>query len=177
MGQNYQQNYQHSLLENSDYQSESGQREGRQGVRSDHSQWQSLLKLGNESFHDQQFQQAEFFYSEAYDLLAHNYRNSPKCADTLMAWICTCHNLSSLYEETGRLELSLRFLMVPHEYLIEITESEIQDEDIKLIAFKGLNLTIAPILTFAQKHPICDGCKSQFESLEQLLKHDAPQVH
>ncbi|REL29857.1 hypothetical protein [Thalassotalea euphylliae] len=143
----------------------------------DLSQWQSLLKLGNESFHEQQFQQAEFFYSEAYDLLAHQYRSSPKCADTLMAWICTCHNLSSLYEEMGRLEVSLRFLMVPHEYLIEVTESEVQDEDIKLIAFKGLSLTLAPIMQFAQKHPICEGCKDKLESMEQLLSQDASQIH
>lgn len=142
-----------------------------------HSQWQSLLRRGNQCFHDQQWQQAEFFYSEAYDLLAHQYRESPKCTDLLMAWICTCHNLSSLHEQTGNLEISLRFLMVPHEYLKEITDSEVDDDDIKLIAYRGLSVTLAPILEFAKKHPICGNCKGQLESLKLLLEQEVQVMH
>ena len=140
-------------------------------------QWQALLKLGNESFHDQQWDQAEFFYSEAYDLLALSYRKNPTCTQTLMAWICACHNLSALYELTDNLELSLRFLAVPHEYLFKITQSEKEQEDIKMIAFKGLTLTFSPILMFAKKHPICDSYLESFNSLKSLLKHNSLVVH
>lgn len=143
----------------------------------EHCQWQSLLKRGNQCFHDQQWQQAEFFYSEAYDLLAHQFRETPTSTDILMAWICTCHNLSSLYEQKGKLELSLRFLMVPHEYLKEITDSDIGNHDIKLIAYRGLSVTLTPILEFAKKHPVCDSCTGQLESLKLLLEQDAQVIH
>ena len=141
------------------------------------SQWQSLLKLGNDCFYDKQWNQAEFFYSEAYDLLAFSYRNDPMSAETLMAWICACHNLSALYEAKEDLDLALKFLMVPHEYLIEVTESKIANEDIKLIAFNGLSLTLSPILTFAKKYPICDGCLEKFTSLKSLIEQQSQPIH
>jgi len=143
----------------------------------DNSQWQSLLKLGNECFHDKQWNQAEYFYSEAYDLLAYGYRNDPLSAHTLMAWICSCHNLSSLYEKVGNLELSLKFLTIPHEYLKEISESNMPNDDVKLIAFKGMSLTLPPILSFSKKYPICDDCVSKLASLEKLIAKDNSYVH
>jgi len=143
----------------------------------EHSQWQSLLKLGNDCFHDKEWNQAEFFYSEAYDLLAFSYRNNPMCAGTLMAWICACHNLSSLYEAKQDLDLSLKFLMVPHEYLLEITESKIDNEDVKLIAFKGLSITLSPVLSFAKKYPICDECLDKFTSLKSFIEQKSQPIH
>ncbi len=77
-----------------------------------------IIKLGNDCFNDKQWNQAEFFYSETYDILAYGYRNDPLQAENLMDWVRTCHNLSSLYESSGNLELSLKFLKVPHNYLI-----------------------------------------------------------
>ncbi|GHE96033.1 hypothetical protein [Thalassotalea profundi] len=140
-------------------------------------QWQSLLKLGNESFHEKEWKKAEYFYSEAYDLLAFSYRKNPMCADTLMAWVCSCHNLSKLYEYKGNLTLALKFLMVPHEYLLSITQSIIDDEDVKLIAFKALSFTLPPILSFNNKHPICNNCIEKFKSLKQLLELQKNTIH
>lgn len=143
----------------------------------EHSQWQSLLQLGNQCFHDKQWNQAEFFYSEAYDLLAYGYRNNPLSSEALMAWVCACHNLSSLYETIGNLDLSLKFLKVPHEYLMEIYDSEVPNEDVKLIAIKGISLTLPPILTFIKKHPICDECKSQIDQGCQLMEKAVEAIH
>jgi hypothetical protein len=140
-------------------------------------QWQSLLQRGNESFHDQEWSQAELFYSEAYNLLALSYRNHPMCTKTLMAWICACHNLSALYESTNHLELSLKFLTVPHEYLLNIANSENAEEDAKVTAFNGLRLTLSPILMFAKKYPICESCLENFTSLKGLLKQHATAIH
>lgn len=143
----------------------------------EHSQWQSLVKLGNDCFHDQEWSQAEFFYSEAYDILAYGYRNNPLSAETLMAWVCTCHNLSSLYERINNVELSLKFLKVPYEYLKEISDSTIPDEDVKLIAFNGLSLTIPPLLNFAKKYPICDECREQLGSLGKIMEQQRRLAH
>ncbi|TWX72440.1 hypothetical protein [Colwellia sp. C1TZA3] len=140
-------------------------------------QWQSLLQQGNNFFHEQQWSQAEFFYSEAYNLLAVSYSNHLMCTQTLMAWICACHNLSALYETTDHLELSLKFLTVPHEYLLNIANSETAEEDAKVTAFDGLRLTLSPILMFAKKYPICDSCLENFTSLKGLLKQHAPALH
>jgi hypothetical protein len=63
-----------------------------------------------------------------------------------------------LYEEIGKLTLSLRFLSVPHEYLKSVSQSEHASNDIKLLAFKGLSLTLSPLLVFRKNNPICDEC-------------------
>ena len=140
-------------------------------------QWQSLIRHGNDSFHEQQWTQAEFFYSKAYDSLGVFYRNNPLCSQTLMAWICACHNLSTLYESTDKLPLALKFLTVPHEYLLEITKSKIKDEDIKLIAFKGLSLTLPAILMFAQKHPVCDSCLEGLTAISNIIEQESSVIH
>lgn len=142
-----------------------------------HAQWQSLLTLGNECFHAKQWSQAEFFYSEAYDLLAFAYRNDPLSLEFLMAWVGACHNLSALYEVLGNLHLSLKFLMVPHEYLKDITESKKAHDEVKLIALNGMRLTVNPILAFTKKHKLCEDCKAQFPTLKLLTKHNAGYAH
>lgn len=140
-------------------------------------QWQSLLKLGNDCYNDNQWQQAEFFYSEAYDLLAYGYRNNPVCEETMIAWVCTCHNLSALYERMGNTSLSLRFLTVPHEYLKEVSQTDSAPNDIKSLAIKGLSITLPPILTYAQKHPICEDCLSELQGEQTLIDHDSQLIH
>lgn len=143
----------------------------------EHSQWQSLLGMGNDCFHDKQWTQAEFFYSEAYDLLAFSYRNNPTCEETLMAWVCTCHNLSSLHESLANVDLALKFLIVPHEYLMEISVAEIDNDDVKLLAYKALNLTLPAILTFSKKHPVCNDCINKLSPTKRLLGTDSQSFH
>jgi len=135
-----------------------------------HSQWQSLLQLGNKYFHDNKWIQAEFFYNEAYDLLELSFRNEPFSSDTLMAWVCTCHNLSYLYEIQGNLDLSLQFLLVPHDYLKGIAESNTLNDDIKGVALKGMSLTHPPILLFTKKYSVCDDCRSFVEIQSKTLE-------
>jgi hypothetical protein len=140
-------------------------------------QWQSLLIQGNNCFNENQWQKAEYFYSEAYDLLAFGYRENPLCIETMMAWICSCHNLSSLYEKTNKLSLSLKFLTVPHDYLKKVSESEKADSDIKLLALKGLSLTLPPILEFSKSHPICDDCIEELANLKSVIGYAKRTMH
>ena len=143
----------------------------------DNSQWQSLLKMGNDCFHEKQWTQAEFCYSEAYDILAFAYRDNAMSSELLMAWICACHNLSSLYEELGKLRLSLKFLMVPYEYLKEIAESEVPNENVRLVALQGMRMTLSPIVLFTKKYPTCEAHKQKFSMMEQLLEHQVGTIH
>ncbi|MDT0605090.1 hypothetical protein [Thalassotalea castellviae] len=140
-------------------------------------QWKSLLTHGNDCFKDNQWQKAEYFYSEAYDLLAFGYRNNPQCIETMMAWICSCHNLSSLYERMNKLTLSLKFLTVPHDYLKKVSESDQADNDIKLLALKGLSLTFPPILAFSKNHPICEDCVEELSNMASVSEFSKRQMH
>ena len=143
----------------------------------EHSEWQSLLKLGNQSFHEKHWQQAEFFYSEAYDLLAIAYRNDPLSSDLLMAWICSCHNLATLYENLGNISLSWRFLIVPHDYMHEVIQAKGPSDDAKLIATKAMSLILPPILAFTKKHPVCNECIEQFGLPAQFGGLENSHVH
>jgi len=147
------------------------------GINMENQQWQSLLKQGNDCFHSHEIGQAEYFYSEAYNLLVSSYRNNPMCVETLMAWTCSCHNLSALHESKGDISLALRFLMVPHDYLLEITNSEIYSEEVKSIALQGLSITLSPILMFNKKHPICESCIESFGSLKGVLEQKKSVIH
>jgi hypothetical protein len=143
----------------------------------EHSQWQSLLKLGNECFDDKQLNQAEALYWQAYDLLSLACHEEPQSSDVLMAWICACHNLAALYETFGNLDLSLKFLMAPHEYLITVSESNHFNDDIKFIAFKGMSVTLPPILLFIKSYKICEGCREQQPTLQKIIEQEAASVH
>jgi len=71
------------------------------------------------------------FYSEAYD-----YCNDSSSIETMMAWICSCHNLSILYAKRGKLTPVLKFLTVHHNYLQSVSESEKANDKIKSLAYK-----------------------------------------
>ncbi len=143
----------------------------------EHSQWQSLLKLGNECFQNKQLNQAEAFYWKVYDLLSIACHDEPQSSDVLMAWICACHNLASLYETFGNLHLSLKFLMTPHEYLTAVSESKHFNDDIKFTAFKGMSITLPAILLFSKNHKICEGCREQLPTLQKIIEQEGSSIH
>ncbi len=62
--------------------------------------WQELLTIGNDFYKSNDWQQAEYHYELAFVLLLDMCQNAPADCDTLMAWICTCHNLSTLFEKS-----------------------------------------------------------------------------
>lgn len=143
----------------------------------EHSHWQSLLKNGNDCLDNQQLDQAETFYLQAYDLLSTARGDDPLSSEVLMAWICTCHNLTSVYELFGYLDLSLEYLMIPHEYLMRVSEANYLNDDIKLTAFKGMSITLPAILLFTKNHSHCDGCRSQLPSLQKIMGQEASSIH
>lgn len=143
----------------------------------EHSPWQLLLKNGNHCFDNQQLDQAETFYLHAYDLLSKARGNDPQSSKLLMDWICTCHNLSSLYQELAHLDLSLEYLMIPHEYLLKVLEANFLADEIKQAAFKGISITLPAILLFAKNHENCDGCCSQFPSLKKIMSLETCTIH
>jgi len=143
----------------------------------EHSPWQLLLKNGNQCFDNQQLEQAETFYLQAYDLLSTARGDDPQSSELLMDWICTCHNLTSLYEELGYFELSLEYLMIPHDYLMKVSEANYLNDDIKLTAFKGMSITLPAILLFTQNYSNYDGCCSQLPTLKKITGQESGSIH
>ncbi|NKF52287.1 hypothetical protein G3R49_17140 [Shewanella sp. WXL01] len=140
-------------------------------------QWQLLLIQGNEYFQNQQWQQAEQQYSEAFDLLAAQFDAQLGNGDIMMAWICTCHNLSSLYEAWGRQDDALRFLLAPHEHLRQLIETLDSSEQIRLTLMRGMSITIPAIQAFATKYPICEGCIALYPSLKTIVEQTKHVIH
>ena len=64
-----------------------------------HEEWQALLNAGNQLYQKEKWSEAELFYNLAYQMLRKQRDDQPLNCDLLMAWICTCHNLSSLFEQ------------------------------------------------------------------------------
>ena len=111
-------------------------------------QWQNLLEDGNNCFHDKNWLQAEYCYKEAAFHLDSLWSADTTNVQLLMAWICASHNLATLFEVQQNPELSLQYLLIPHNRMLSISNSNESNEDTKLIAQNALKVTFMPILMF-----------------------------
>lgn len=139
--------------------------------------WQRLLAFGNKCYEKQNWLQAEYYYKEAESQLDYLWSAEPTNINLLMAWICTLHNLSTLFEQQGDRQIGLRYLLIPHNRMINLTQSKEASEDVKLIAIKALKLTFPPILVFSKKNPICNDCKQSIQEFQLKLESQQEVVH
>lgn len=138
--------------------------------------WQQLLAKGNQCYELHQWSQAQHFYLEALELLAQRNSENPTCVGTLMAWIGTCHNLSTLHEHIGDLQQALVYLQLPYQHCrfqLEFSECE----GAQLVALKSINLCWSAIGGFAQRYS--EFMKSQKFDIElaQTLSLASQQLH
>lgn len=77
--------------------------------------WQQLLLKGNDFFEAQQWYQAECYYKSAYSQLEGRWNKDESYESLLMAWICACHNLSTLFEKQGDLEHAIGYLIKAYQ--------------------------------------------------------------
>lgn len=132
-------------------------------------QWQGLLAKGNKNYYQQQWQQAEAYYKQAYELLASNHMSEPSCTETLVAWIGTCHNLSALFEAQAHHSAALRFLTLPHEYVQSLVSNKEVQDSVRFNAINSLHITLQPLLMYAKSHPICDDCQQALTELKTQM--------
>lgn len=131
------------------------------------SQWKSLINDGNDFFHNGSWQEAEYCYKEAVYHLDFLRSADTKNVPLLMAWIQVHHSLASLFEVKDNLDLSLQYLLIPHNQMVSASTSIDCCEDSKLISQNALKLTFMPIFMFSKRHPICETC------LESLIEFKA----
>ena len=115
--------------------------------------WKHLLQEGNNFYHQENWNKAEAQYQKAFQHLMSKCESCPNDSDSLMALICTCHNLSSLFEIQNKLPAAMRYLLLPHEHCRHLVAAHDVHEDHKLLAIKALSLTWEPLLVFARKYP------------------------
>lgn len=140
-------------------------------------QWQNLLDDGNNCFHEKNWLQAEYCYKEAAFHLDSLWSAEPKNVQLLMAWICVSHNLATLFEVQENPDLSLQYLLIPHNRMLSICNSEESCEDTKLIAQNALKVTFMPILMFSKRHPMCGTCKQSLAEFKASLEQNQQVVH
>ena len=87
------------------------------------SSWQQLMAQGNQAFHRQQWQQALQCYRTADELLRMKLACQQPDAETLLGWICGCHNLAALYQAQGEMDKALECLNQPHDKAIGLINS------------------------------------------------------
>lgn len=139
--------------------------------------WQRLLNFGNECFNKENWLQAEYYYKEAESTLDYLWSADTSNINLLMAWICSLHNLAYLFEQQGKSHAELKYLLIPHHRMLNISKSKQASQDLKLIAIKALKLTFTPILLFTQSNPTCDGCKQTMKEFQQNLEESQEVVH
>lgn len=132
-------------------------------------QWQRLLANGNDCFHNKNWLQAEYYYKEAAFYLDMLWEENTKDIKLLTAWICASHNLATLFESQNCPDLSLKYLMIPHNRMLSMTTCHEQCDDMKLIAENALKITFTPILMFSKRHPMCSSCQQSLEEFKQNL--------
>ena len=140
-------------------------------------QWQNLLEDGNNCFHDKNWLQAEYCYKEAAFHLDSLWSADSTNVQLLMAWICASHNLATLFEVQQNPELSLQYLLIPHNRMLSISNSDESNENTKLIAQNALKVTFMPILMFSKRHPMCDTCKKSLAEFKANLEQNQQVVH
>ena len=139
--------------------------------------WKRLLNFGNECFEKQNWLQAEYYYKEAESTLDYLWSVDSQNVNLLMAWICSLHNLASLFEQQGHKQSALRYLLIPHQRMLNFAKSEHASEDIKLIAINALKITFTPILLFSKRNPICKGCQQNIKTFEHNLQSYEELIH
>lgn len=115
--------------------------------------WQSLLIAGNDFYQSCKWQEAEEQYDLAFAILMEECQKSPTSCEVLMAWICTCHNLSSLFESQNKLPAAMRYLLLPHEHCKYIVAEHSASEEAKSLAIQAMSVTLPPIVEFSNNHP------------------------
>ncbi|WP_426358167.1 hypothetical protein ACPUVO_17265 [Pseudocolwellia sp. HL-MZ19] len=128
--------------------------------------WQRLLTFGNQCYHNQNWQQAEYYYKEAESHLEYLWSLDETNSNLLMAWITALHNLAYLCESVGDGHAGLQYLLIPHYRLLSLTKELGTSEDLKLIAINALSLTYTPIVAYTQRNPICEDCQQVIDSLK-----------
>ena len=139
--------------------------------------WQRLMEKGNNYFEAQQWTKAECYHKSVYSQLEGRWEKSEELESLLMAWICACHNLATLFETKGEHERAIGYLVKAYQQAYNVSQNNNVTESLRYLAFNALNTTLAPIVMFSKKYPTCENCLAQLTKLQQTLEVNTGTVH
>jgi len=139
--------------------------------------WQLLLLKGNNSFNKQELLLAEEYYHQAIECLEQQWHANIEDSNLMMVWVSAFHNLAILYEAQQQPKIAFRYLQIPHQRMIEISQQTQYSDDLQSIALCTLKITLVPLLAFSKKYPACDGCLSSLKKMEIAVNVSQPVMH
>jgi len=139
--------------------------------------WQHLLTKGNTCFDEQQWTKAELYYKSAFSQLEGRWDSGEEHEPLLMAWVCACHNLGTLFETQGDYERAIAYLLKAYQEAHRTSQNERASYSLRSLGFNALKTSLQAILSFTQKHPTCDHCLEQLERLQKTINFDAHILH
>lgn len=139
--------------------------------------WQNLLMKGNTYFDNQQWIKAELYYKWAYSQLEGRWSKGEEHESLLMAWVCTCHNLGTLFETQGEHERAIGYLLQAYQEVHRTSQDENSSYSLRSLAFEALKTALQAIMSFTQKHPTCEHCLAQLQHLQKTLEFEANTLH
>lgn len=139
--------------------------------------WQHLMEKGNNSFENQQWRKAELYYKSAFSQLEGRWLQDFESESLLMAWICACHNLATLFETTAQYELSIGYLVKAYQEAFSVSQNDSASNSLRSLAFGALGTNLQAILSFANKYPTCEHCLQQLNHLQQTITCQSDVAH
>jgi len=117
-------------------------------------EWQQLMQQGNQEYDQQKWHDALGYYHHAIALLEQSVATeSHNSQQVIQGWICGYHNVATTYEQQGFIERSRDTLITPFRIMLALSYHPQSSSNLKLIANHALNITLPPLLEFANKHP------------------------
>jgi len=139
--------------------------------------WKVLMENGKSCFDSKSWQDAEFCYQNAVEKIKQQWENDPENEELLMAWISAQHNLAAVYEEQGQHYTALRYLTMPHQWMMSLLRGESVSDTFKSLATKAVKVTLIPLLDFSRRHPICESCFDALQVSPEWLADTQPTIH
>ena len=139
--------------------------------------WQTLMREGNDCFDQCAWLDAEQYYNKALALIELDWQEDRNNVELLLAWIAGLHNLSTLFEEQGDSELALRYLTLPHQWMLALSQDDSIPDELQAMAMRAIKITLMPLLEFSKNHPICEQCYHALQATKDWLTSPAQTLH
>ncbi|NRA62790.1 MAG: DUF2753 family protein [Psychrobium sp.] len=139
--------------------------------------WQQTMREANGAAQLLDDKEAYGLYQLAIADIEQRWPDEPESMALLMGWIAGLHNLSALLEKQGDAETALRYLTLPHHWVLALINDETISESFRLAAHRVINITLTALLEFSQRQPVCESCEQLLQATQQWLQIPKHQLH
>lgn len=139
--------------------------------------WKVLMEDGHRCVNEKSWLDAELCYHNAVEQIKLQWENKPEDEALLMAWISAQHHLASIYEAQDQHYTALRYLTMPHQWMMSLLRGEAVSDTFKALATQAIKVTLMPLLDFSRRHPICESCFDALQISPEWLNDPHPTIH